>query len=116
MERILDVKATFTGCNIKAGKATMSFELDPECRHLLGSLATMTGAQVYLSIKDPQQVIFVDQNTGEVLNEQAEGQTTVDEVLELPAAVVEDVKSNDELPEDISIDDDPAWWENGDAA
>ena len=116
MERILDVKTTFTGCNIKAGKVTMQFELDPECRHLLGSLATMTGAQVYLSIKDPQQVIFVDQNTGEVLDEQAEGQTTVDEVLELPEAIVEDVEIADALPEDVSIDNDPDWWESGDAA
>lgn len=115
MERILDVKATFTGCNIKAGKATMSFELDPECRHLLGNLATMTGAQVFLSIKDPQQVIFVDQNTGEVLDEQANGQSIVDEVLELSKAIVEGVESAEELPEDVSIDD-QAWWEDSDAA
>ena len=54
------VKAWFTGCNIKAGKTTMQFELDQEDKATLPDLALLTG----------QQVLFVHETTGECFDDE----------------------------------------------
>lgn len=66
------VKAWFTGCNIKAGKTTMQFELDQEYKSTLPDLALMTGQKVRLDIDDDQQVLFVHEGTGECFDEDDE--------------------------------------------
>lgn len=55
MENRVQVRACFTGCNIKSGKTVMQFELDPEHKGAL-----------------PQLVIPVDMSSGEVLDGQEE--------------------------------------------
>ena len=72
MENIAKVRAFFTGCNIKASKITMQFELDPEYKHALPQLAIMTGTAVTLNLTSDQLVIPVDVNTGEVVDGQEE--------------------------------------------
>lgn len=67
------VKAWFTGCNIKAGKTTMQFELDQEYKSTLPDLALMTGQKVRLDIDDEQQVLFIHEDTGECFDEESEG-------------------------------------------
>ncbi len=65
----IEVRAWFTTCNIKSGKVVMQFELDPEDRPLLAQLAGTTGSKVFLTIDNPQQTLFVDRESGEVLDE-----------------------------------------------
>lgn len=65
------VKACFTGCNIKAGKTTMQFELDQEDRFELPNLALLAdGRKVQLEIAEEQQVLFVNGGTGECFDEE----------------------------------------------
>lgn len=64
------VKAWFTGCNIKAGKTTMQFELDQEDKATLPDLALLTGQKVRLVIEDDQQVLFVHETTGECFDDE----------------------------------------------
>lgn len=66
MENIVDIKAGFTGCNIKAGKVVMQFELDGDYRDTLPQLAMMTGQMVRMHVISDQMVLFVDRDTGEV--------------------------------------------------
>lgn len=73
------VKAWFTGCNIKAGKTTMQFELDQEYKSTLPDLALMTGQKVRLDIDDDQQVLFIHEDTGECFGGEAEGDFEVDD-------------------------------------
>jgi 6-phosphogluconolactonase (cycloisomerase 2 family) len=98
----IEVRAGFTTCNIKAGKTVMQFELDPEYRHMLSQLAGVTGSQVYLTIDSPQQTLFVDRESGEVL----EGQETVDEIIE-----EYEVYEDDEDDDDDSLSLPPAAYE-----
>lgn len=104
MSNIVDCKATFVSCNIRARHAVLQFELDPDCRHLLGRLSEATGQSIFLTIKMPQEKLFDE-------NEVAEGQVTIDDqikpVLELPGVIVED------LPDDVVIDDEDPDWLNG---
>ena len=65
-----EVEAWFTGCNIKAGKTTMQFELDQEYKSTLPDLALLTGTKVRLEIIDDQQVLFVSKETGEFFDEE----------------------------------------------
>lgn len=65
----IEARAWFTTCNIKAGKVVMQFELDPEDRPLLSQLAGTTGLKVMLTIDNPQQTLFVDRESGEVIDE-----------------------------------------------
>lgn len=76
MENSVEVRATFTGCNIKSGKVVMKFELDPECRGALPHLAMMTGTPCMLTLSSDQQVLFVDRGTGEVIDD--ENQTAIE--------------------------------------
>ena len=50
MDNRVDVRSTFTGCNIKSGKVVMQFELDPEYRGALPALAMMTGTPCMLTL------------------------------------------------------------------
>lgn len=68
----VSVKAWFTGCNIKAGKTTMQFELDQEYKATLPDLALLTGQKVQLAIDDEQQVLFVNRGTGECFDDECE--------------------------------------------
>ena len=68
----IEARAWFTTCNIKAGKVVMQFELDPEDRPLLSQLAGTTGLKVMLTIDNPQQTLFVDRESGEVIDDQEE--------------------------------------------
>lgn len=65
-----EVETWFTGCNIKAGKTTMQFELDQEYKSTLPDLALLTGTKVRLEIIDDQQVLFVSKETGEFFDEE----------------------------------------------
>lgn len=94
MENRVQVRACFTGCNIKSGKTVMQFELDPEHRNALTQLAIMTGTFVTLEITSDQLVIPVDMNSGEVLDgqEQAFGEEEEDDeegAYQLPPAAYE---------------------------
>lgn len=81
----IEVRAGFTSCNIKAGKVVMQFELDPEYRPLLGQLAGATGSLVFLTIDSPQQTLFVDRESGEVLDDlEDENEWESDEVIATP--------------------------------
>lgn len=84
MENTATVRAYFTGCNIKAGKTVMQFELDPEHKPALPQLAIMTGTAVTLNLTSDQLVIPVDTSTGEVLDGQEEAFT--DEFEDEPSA------------------------------
>ena len=88
MENTITVRAGFTGCNIKSGKTVMQFELDGEDRGALPTLARLTGSRLTLTLTSDQQVLFVDRDSGEVLDEQ--------EALELPEAVIEEVSDPDD--------------------
>lgn len=82
MENRVKVRACFQGCNIKTGKTTMQFELDPEHKGALPNLAMMTGTFVTLELTSDQMVIPVDMDTGEVIDGQEQ-------------AFVEDVEEDD---------------------
>ena len=109
MENRVDVRATFTGCNIKSGKVVMQFELDPEYRGALPVLAMMTGTPCLLTVSSDQKVLFVDRGTGEFVGEQDDGQTAIeyeeaepDEVPDapmLPAAEFDDPEDGDDWDE-----------------
>lgn len=60
------VKAGFANLNIKAGKTVLQFELDPVSAYLIPTLARFTGTPVRLAISTDQQVLFVNEDTGEV--------------------------------------------------
>lgn len=106
MENRVEVRSTFTGCNIKSGKVVMQFELDPEYRGALPALAMMTGTACMLTLSSDQQVLFVDRGTGEVIDD--ENQTEIEyeeadelpDVPQLPAAEVEAADDWDEFFED----------------
>lgn len=70
MENNVQVRACFTGCNIKSGKTVMQFELDPEYKGALPQLAMMTGTFVTLELTSDQMVLSIDMNSGEVLEVQ----------------------------------------------
>lgn len=93
MDNRVEVRAYFTGCNIKAGKTVMQFELDPEYKAALPQLAIMTGTPVTLELTSDQKVLFVDANTGEEIDGQEEAFTDDFEddpdVYELPPAEYE---------------------------
>ena len=105
MENMVEVRATFTGCNIK-NKVVMQFELDGEYRGALPALSLMTGTPCMLRLSSDQQVLFVDKNTGEVMGEPDENQTSIeyeeaeqDEVPDspmLPAAEFEEIEDDGE--------------------
>lgn len=95
MENAVEVRATFTGCNIKSGKVVMQFEHDPEYRGALPHLAMMTGTPCMLTLSSDQQVLFVDRGTGEVIDD---NQTAIEyeeaepdpDLPQLPAAEIVD--------------------------
>lgn len=92
MENRVQVRACFTGCNIKSGKTVMQFELDPEHKGALPQLAIMTGTFVTLEITSDQMVIPVDMNSGEVLDGQEEAfpeDEEEDGAYQLPPAAIE---------------------------
>lgn len=70
MENRVQVRACFTGCNIKSGKTVMQFELDPEHKYSLPQLAMMTGTFVTLELTSDQLLIPVDPNSGEEIDGQ----------------------------------------------
>lgn len=72
MDNNTSVRAHFTGCNIKSGKTVMQFELDPEYKNTLPQLAMMTGGYVNLDITSDQTVLFVDSDSGEILDQEEE--------------------------------------------
>lgn len=75
MDNTVTVRAHFTGCNIKAGKTVMQFELDPEYKNTLPQLAMMTGGYVNLDLTSDQTVLFVDTNSGEIIDEEDDFET-----------------------------------------
>lgn len=93
MENRVQVRACFTGCNIKSGKTVMKFELDPEHKGALPQLAMMTGTFVTIEITSDQMVIPVDMNSGEVLDGQEEAfpeeEEEEDGAYQLPPAAIE---------------------------
>lgn len=92
MENRVQVRACFTGCNIKSGKTVMQFELDPEHKGALPQLAMMTGTFVTIEITSDQMVIPVDMNSGEVLDGQEEAfpeEEEEDGAYQLPPAAIE---------------------------
>lgn len=92
MENRVQVRACFTGCNIKSGKTVMQFELDPEHKGALPQLAMMTGTFVTIEITSDQMVIPVDMNSGEVLDGQEEAFPEEEEdegAYQLPPAAYE---------------------------
>lgn len=92
MENRVQVRACFTGCNIKSGKTVMQFELDPEHKGALPQLAMMTGTFVTIEITSDQMVIPVDMNSGEVLDGQEEAFPEDEEdegAYQLPPAAIE---------------------------
>ena len=107
MENMVEVRATFTGCNIK-NKVVMQFELDGEYRGALPALSLMTGTPCMLRLSSDQQVLFVDKGTGEVI-EPDENQTAI-EYEEADADVVPDAPM---LPaaEYEEIEDDGEDWD-----
>lgn len=93
MEQKTEVRAVFACCNIKSGKVVLQFELDGEDRSKLPDLAVMTGGAVVISVGNAQQVLFVDAETGEL----------VDDAGELEA---EEVEADDiEEPDSWEVDD-----------
>lgn len=69
MESKVECRAVFTGCNI-GKKVTMKFELDGESRGALPALSLMTGQPVRVTLSNDQQALFVDSDTGEIIQEQ----------------------------------------------
>lgn len=107
MENMVEVRATFTGCNIK-NKVVMQFELDGEYRGALPAMSLMTGTPCMLRLSSDQQVLFVDKNTGEVVGEPDENQTAIEyeqgedvvpDAPMLPAAEFEEVDDGDDWDE-----------------
>lgn len=72
MDNTVNVRAHFTGCNIKNSKTVMQFELDPEYKNTLPKLAMMTGGFVNLDITSDQTVLFVDSDSGGIIDDQQE--------------------------------------------
>lgn len=92
MENRVQVRACFTGCNIKSGKTVMQFELDPEHKGALPQLAMMTGTFVTIEITSDQMVIPVDMSSGKVLDGQEEAFPEDEEdegAYQLPPAAIE---------------------------
>lgn len=75
MDNTVTVRAHFTGCNIKSGKTVMQFELDPKDKNTLPRLAMMTGGYVNLDLTSDQTVLFVDTDSGEIIDEEEEFET-----------------------------------------
>ena len=69
MESKVECRAVFTGCNI-GKKVTMKFELDGESRGALPALSLMTGQPVRVTLSNDQQALFVDSDTGEIIQDQ----------------------------------------------
>ena len=67
MENKVESRAVFTGCNINK-KVTMKFELDGESRGALPALSLMTGQPCRLVLSSDQQTLFVDSESGEILD------------------------------------------------
>lgn len=92
MENRVQVRACFTGCNIKSGNTVMQFELDPEHKGALPQLAMMTGTFVTIEITSDQMVIPVDMSSGKVLDGQEEAFPEDEEdegAYQLPPAAIE---------------------------
>lgn len=82
MENRVQVRACFTGCNIKSGKTVMQFELDPEHKGALPQLAMITGTFVTMELTSDQLVIPVDTGTGEVIDGQEQAFAEECEVID----------------------------------
>lgn len=70
MDNKVEVRARFAGYNIKDKKTVLQFELDPEYKSALPQLAMMTGNNLNLDLTSDQTILFVDTDTGEVLDGQ----------------------------------------------
>ncbi|MBS6247918.1 MAG: hypothetical protein KH454_01575 [Eggerthella sp.] len=70
MDNKVEVRARFAGCNIKDKKTVLQFELDPEYKSALPQLVMMTGNNLNLELTSDQTILFVDTDTGEVLDGQ----------------------------------------------
>lgn len=57
----MNVKAKFAQLTAKQGKTVMQFELDEACSWALPDLVGMAGAQVLLTIDDPQTRMNLDE-------------------------------------------------------
>lgn len=113
MDNKVEVRARFAGCNIKDKKAVLQFELDPEYKSALPQLAMMTGNNLNLDLTSDQTILFVDTDTGEVLDgqEQAfdeyEEQETVysydsDEHMDVPPVDDEVLDGQEDQSEECS--------------
>ena len=81
--RHTQVRASFTDCNVKAGKIVLKFEVGADDRYTLPTLALLTGEKVTLDIASNQQVLLLDQGTGEIIDQEpVEDQMTIDEEIE----------------------------------
>lgn len=113
MDNKVEVRARFAGCNIKDKKTVLQFELDPEYKSALPQLAMMTGNNLNLDLTSDQTILFVDTDTGEVLDgqEQAfdeyEEQETVysydsDEHMDVPPVDDEVLDGQEDQSEECS--------------
>lgn len=78
--RHTQVRASFTDCNVKAGKIVLKFEVGADDRYTLPTLALLTGEKVTLDISSDQAVLLLDAGTGEVVDQEpSEGQMAIED-------------------------------------
>lgn len=56
---------------MKSGKCVLQFELDPKYRDFIPKLVEFTGQMLNIHVYDDQEVMFVNEDTGECIYEDA---------------------------------------------
>lgn len=56
---------------MKSGKCVLQFELDPKYRDFIPKLVEFTGQMLNIHVYDDQEVMFVNEDTGERIYEDA---------------------------------------------
>ena len=92
--RHVNLRATFTKCNVQAGKAVITFEVGGDELYQLSTIALLTGEKVRLDIESDQTVLLVE--TGEVV-ESVPGQMQI-ETEEAPDEEADTDTEGPELP------------------
>ena len=91
--RHTQVRATFKKLGVDSGKAVISFEVGGDSLYTLPTLALMVGEKVELDISSDQAVLMLQENTGEIIDQEDPDQMTIDDT--------EAVEADDDEDEDL---------------
>ena len=78
--RHTNFRASFTRCNVQAGKAVLTLEIGGDELYNLATLARMTGEKVRVDIESDQQVLLLNEGTGEIIDNPEQMQIETEEV------------------------------------